>query len=86
MEGFSKIFNCLWPLTVFGEAPSWMFDWLSGYVIDMNDKKIYQKVALYYLFEIGYLILLKAVKYINNTFKENVVDKSLFFIYSICMK
>ena len=47
MEGFSKIVNCFFAIDCFGEAPFWMFDWLSDYITDMNDEEFYQKVALY---------------------------------------
>ena len=60
-----------------------MFDWFPDYVTDMNDEKFYQKVVLY-LFEIGCLILLTAVEYINNTFKENVLEESSFS-YILCV-
>ena len=41
-------------------------------------KNSIKKLDYIYLFEIGYLISLTAVEYINNTFKENVVDESSF--------
>ena len=78
MEGFSKIVNCygLWLVSrrlQLGCSISFMVTSLIRIT-----KNFIKKLQHIYLFEIGCLILLTEVEYINNTFKGNVAEKFAF--------